>query len=168
VFVGSTDNFFYAFDSKSGNLEWKWRSGGDVIGAAVDEEENVYFASLDNILRAVKRGNGNQRWKEEIPSRPALPPRAFGRIVVTAGVAPQITAFSAKTGERLGSYTAPAELEGPPLIDPVLKPYRVTFVTITRDGRAVGLRSSRLMFPEPKLEPLQPLPGRRLERERLN
>ena len=168
VFVGSTDNFFYAFDSKSGNLAWRWRSGGDVIGAAVDEDDNVYFASLDNILRAVRRGNGNQRWKEEIPSRPALPPRAFGRIVVTSGVAPEITAFSTKTGENLGSYTAPAELEGPPLIDPVLKPYRVTFVTITRDGRAIGLRSSRLMFPEPKLGPLQPLPGRRLEREGLN
>ncbi|MBI3050803.1 MAG: PQQ-like beta-propeller repeat protein, partial [Acidobacteria bacterium] len=42
VFVGSTDNFFYALDAGTGREEWKWRNGGDVIGAAVDGE-TVYF-----------------------------------------------------------------------------------------------------------------------------
>jgi outer membrane protein assembly factor BamB len=168
VFIGSTDNFFYALNARSGVLEWKWRSGGDVIGAAVDNAGAVFFASLDNILRAVNRGNGNQRWKKEIPNRPALPPRTFGGTVLLTGVAPELTAFAATDGSAVGSYTAPAELEGPPLIDPVLKPYRVAFVVITRDGRAAGLRPTELMLREPALTPLQRLPGRRLNRESLD
>lgn len=167
VFVGSTDNFLYALDADSGKLEWRWRSGGDVIGAAIGDEDVVYFASLDNILRAVNRGNGNQRWKEEITKRPALPPRTFGGVVLLTGVGKELTTFSAKDGQPINSYTAPAELEGPPLIDPDLKPYRVAFVVVTRDGRAVGLRPTGMMFREPSLSPLERLPGRRLSREQL-
>lgn len=168
VFVGSTDNFFYALDARSGALEWKWRSGGDVIGSAVDAKGVVYFASLDNVLRAVNRGNGNQRWKEQIPRRPAMPPRTFGGLVLLAGVAPELTAFDATSGATLGSYVAPAELEGPPLVDPDLKPYRVAFVVVTRDGRVAGLRPAALMFREPAATPLLQLPGRRVNRETPN
>lgn len=168
VFVGSTDNFFYAIDATSGDLEWKWRSGGDVIGSAADDKGVVYFASLDNVLRAVNRGNGNQRWKEQIPRRPAVPPRTFGGMVLLTGVAPELTAFDAANGATIGSYVAPAELEGPPLIDPDLKPYRVAFVVITRDGRAAGLRPVAWMFHEPAATPLPQLPGRRVNRETLN
>jgi outer membrane protein assembly factor BamB len=168
VFVGSTDNFLYALESESGKLAWKWRSGGDVIGAAADAAGVVYFVSLDNILRAVNRGNGNQRWKKEVPSRPAIPPSALGGAVVVAGVAPLVTAFDGSSGATIGSYTAPSELQGPPLIDPVLKPYKVAVVVITRAGRIIGLRPSAMLLNEPNVVPLRALPGRRLSRERLD
>lgn len=168
VFVGSTNNFFYALDADTGQLEWKWRAGGDVVGAAADDKGGVYFASLDNILRAVNRGNGNQRWKTVIATRPAIPPRTFGGIVVMTGVTPETSAFNAETGQAAGSYLAPSELQGAPLIDPVLKPYRVAFVAITRDGRVIGLRPQAMLFEEPPLVPLQSLPGRRLPRESLS
>jgi outer membrane protein assembly factor BamB len=168
VFVGSTNNFFYALDADTGDLEWKWRSGGDVIGAVADEMGSVYFASLDNILRAVNRGNGNQRWKTVMTTRPAIPPRAFGGVVVTTGVTPETTTFNAETGQPLGSYVAPAELQGAPLIDPVLKPYRVAMVVVTRDGRVIGLRPQAMIYAEPQLTPLHTLPGTRLPRESLS
>jgi hypothetical protein len=139
-----------------------------VIGAAADARGTVYFVSLDNILRAVNRGNGNQRWKKEIPSRPAIPPSSVGGAVVVAGVAPLVTAFNGSTGAALGSYTAPSELQGPPLIDPDLKPYKVAVVVITRAGRMIGLRPSAMMLNEPTVAPLRVLPGRRLTRERLD
>ena len=50
-----------------------------MIGAAADGEL-VYFASLDNIIRAVNRGNGNQRWKKPTGTRPIGPPLAFGGV----------------------------------------------------------------------------------------
>jgi outer membrane protein assembly factor BamB len=168
VFVGSTDNFLYALESRTGKLAWKWRSGGDVIGAAADATGIVYFVSLDNILRAVNRGNGNQRWKKEVPSRPAIPPASLGGAVVVAGVAPLVTAFDGSSGATLGSYTAPSELQGPPLIDPALKPYRVAVVVITRAGRLIGLRPTAMLLNEPTVVPLRALPGRRLSRERLD
>jgi outer membrane protein assembly factor BamB len=174
VVIGSTDNFFYALDADSGKLEWKWRGGGDVIGSAYDGKL-LYFASLDNIIRAVNPGNGNQKWKKETGTRPVLPPLAFGGVVVLPGLMPAMTVFVAKTGALMGTYVAPSApapvqvapiatistatavtpigpaqtLLGPPLIDPALTPFKVSIVTITRDGLIEGLRSPGLLFREP-------------------
>jgi outer membrane protein assembly factor BamB len=167
VFIGTTNNFLYALDPEDGRVVWKWRTGGDVIGAAVDANI-VYVASLDNILRAVNRNNGNQRWKTEIPTRPSVPPIAFGDIVVLAGVAPQLDSFVGKTGAVQGNYRAPSDLQGAPLIDRTLTPYRVGIVVITRDGTMIGLRPVQMMLRDPALVPLvAPLPGKALPRERL-
>ena len=170
VYVGSTDNFFYAFDDESGELEWKWRGGGDVIGATYDGDL-LYFASLDNIIRAVRPGNGHQLWKKETGTRPVLPPRAFGGIIVLPGVMPAITVFVAKTGVVMATHNAQAPdgrtqpLLGAPLFDSVVSPYRVAIVTITPDGLVEGLRPTALQFREPTAIPLGPLPGRPLVRE---
>ena len=176
VFVGSNNNFLYALMNDSGRLAWKWKTGGDVIGTSGDAKGGAYYASLDNVLRAVNRGNGNQRWIKEIPTRPVLPPQTLGdamkyeEIIVLTGATSEIDAFAAKNGAVIGMYTPPADssLEGAPLIDPLLKPYQVAMVVITRDGRAIGLKPSAMLLPEPANVPFSvELPGRRLERERI-
>jgi len=166
VFVGSTDNFFYAFDADRGSLAWKWRNGGDVIGAAVDGDV-VYFASLDNTIRAVNRGNGNQRWKKPTGARPILPPHASGGIVVLPGLIPAITVFIGETGVVMGTHAAAGNLVGGPLVDSVLKPFRVALVTITREGVVEALRPVGVMFREAALVPVTTMPGRALARERI-
>jgi outer membrane protein assembly factor BamB len=166
VFVGSTDNFFYAFDADTGRPEWKWRNGGDVIGAAADGEL-VYFVSLDNIVRAVNRGNGNQRWKKPTGTRPVGPPRAFDGVVVVPGLMPAITVFVGQTGAVMGTQAAAGDLVGPPLIDSMPKPFRVSLVSITREGVVEALRPAGLMFREAALIPMTALPGRLVAREKL-
>ena len=164
VFVGSTNNFFYALDAESGEERWRWRTGGDVIGAAA-AGERVYFVSLDNVLRAVNRDNGNQLWKAAIPSRAAAPPIAFDDVVVVSGVAPRVDAYDGRTGAALGTFTALTDLEGPPVIDTSPKPFEVAIVALTREGRLSALRPIGLMFPDRPLVPLLRLPGRELPRE---
>ena len=127
----------------------------------------MYFASLDNIIRAVNRDNGNQRWKKPAGTRPIAPPRAFGGVVVVAGLMPAITAFVGETGAVMGTQAAGGTLVGPPLIDPVLKPFRVSLVSVTREGVVEALRPAGLMFREAALIPLATLPGRSLIRERM-
>ena len=174
IFVGTNTNVLYALDNDNGRLAWRWKTGGDVIGTSGDAKGGAYYASLDNVLRAVNRGNGNQRWIKEIPTRPLLPPQVFGdamiyeEIVVLTGVTSEIDAFAAKTGTVVGMYQPPSDLEGAPLIDPMLQPYQVAMVVITRDGRAIGLKPSAMLLAEPSNVPFTgELPGRRLERERL-
>jgi outer membrane protein assembly factor BamB len=172
IFIGSNTNLLFALDNETGRIAWKWKTGGDVIGTAADGRGGAYYASLDNVVRAVNRGNGNQRWIKEIPTRPALPPQVLGdgvkyeQIVVLTGATSEIDAFAAKNGAASGMYTPPSDLQGGPLIDPELRPYQVAMVVITRDGRAIGLKPSAMLLPEPMNVPFAELPGRRLERER--
>jgi outer membrane protein assembly factor BamB len=177
VFVGSTSNVFFALDAASGRIRWNWPPqmiGGDIVGAALDGDL-TFFVGLDNLLHAVNRENGNQRWKQPTPMRPIAPPSAFGGIVVVFGISPAVATFNAKTGAPLATYaipnaqgaTAGSIPKGPPLIDGDLKPFRVAMIVITADGRAIGLRPSGMMFREPPAVPLSELPGRALPRERL-
>ena len=173
IFIGSNTNFLFALDNATGRIAWRWRTGGDVIGTAADTKGGAYYASLDNVVRAVNRGNGNQRWIKEIPTRPQLPPQVLGdgvkyeEIVVVTGVTSEIDAFAAKNGAASGMYMPPSDLQGSPLIDPELRPYQVGMVVITRDGRVIGLKPSAMLLPEPMNAPFAELPGRRLERERI-
>jgi outer membrane protein assembly factor BamB len=164
VFVGSTDNFFYALDADTGELAWKWRSGGDVTGAAADNEL-VFITSLDNIIRAVNRGNGNQRWRKDTGSRPVIPPFAAGGVAIVTGISNVLTGFSADTGLPAGTYAAPGDLQGPPLIDPDLKPYRVAVAVVLRDGRVAGLHPVAMLFRDQPPVAFTALPGRVLGRD---
>ena len=166
VFVGSTDNFLYALNPTTGRDEWRWRNGGDVIGATVDNDR-VYFASLDNILRAVNRGNGNQRWRKPTGTRPVLPPLAFRGVVVVPGLMPAVTVFVGETGMVMGTQGATGDLAGPPLVDPAIKPFRVSLITVTREGVVEAFRPAGLMFRETAAVPVSALPGRGLARERI-
>ena len=167
VFVGSTDNSLYALETGSGRLAWRpWRAGGDVVGAAADERF-VYMASLDNLLRAFRRGNGNQVWKRALSTRTKAPPSTFGGIVIVSGNDPTLSTFNAATGAPIGKFSISGDLQGVPLIDPSLEPFRVAMVAVTRDGRAIGLRPTGMMFRELPGSALQVLPGKPLSRESL-
>jgi outer membrane protein assembly factor BamB len=171
VFVGSTSNALYAVDQSNGNVAWSFRVGGDVLGSSADKDV-VYVASLDNVLRALKRGNGNQLWKRALTTRPAAPPRAFGGIVAVPGISPPLATFNAKTGAPIATFDAlggllRAKFVPPTLMASTLKPYTVSLVFVTSDGRATGHRSLAMLFRENPLQPLIALPGRPLTREPL-
>jgi outer membrane protein assembly factor BamB len=173
VLVGSTVDSLWALDPESGDDEWVWPRrvfGGDVIGAVLDDDL-AYVVSLDNIVRAVNRGNGNQRWKTELVTRPIQPPRVFFGTVVVTGLTPAISTFAARDGTAVATWAPPppadAELQGPPLIDEYLDPFGVAMVVILRDGRVFGVRPVAMTFPEPASAPLRFVPGRALPAERL-
>ncbi len=174
VYVGSTANALHAIDAATGKVQWSWRTGGDVVGAAGDDKF-VYFVSLDNILRAVNRGNGHQRWKQALKTRPVAPPVVVPGHVVVPGIDPALASFEALTGAvggtfdglAAGSAGAPVEVMGPPLLDHAMHPYRVSLALVWRDGHVTGLRPASMLFREPAPMPLAGLPGRVLAREAL-
>ena len=134
---------------------------------AVADERLVYVASLDNLLRALRPGSGNQIWKQNLSTRTTAPPSSFGRIVIVSGNNPTLSTFDATSGAPIASFVLAADLQGVPLVDPSPAPFKVTMVALTREGRAIGLRSTGMMFRELPLVPFQTLPGRPLNREPL-
>ena len=70
-----------------GRVDWRWRTGGDVIGMPVADERYVYFVSLDNVLRALNMVSGGQQWMRPLPMRPTWGPVKAGATIVVAGQA---------------------------------------------------------------------------------
>ena len=163
VFVGSTSNEIFAFDTDSGSLEWKFRFGGDVIGIAATDDL-VFVASLDNVLRALKRTTGNQLWKRALITRPAAPPLTFEGVVAVAGVE-SVATFDSRTGMPIGKFDAPNLLQGLPLVDSTPAPFAVSIAVVMRDGQAIGLRPEGMMFREKAVTPVTTLFGRPLQKE---
>lgn len=168
LFVGSTTRSFWSLDARTGkDKSWQWNGiifGGAIIGAAV-QGDKVFVVSWDNIVRALDRGNGSQKWKEPV-TRPLFPPRIFEGIVTVVGVSPTLSTFRADTGSPISTWAFPNELllQGAPLIDKPA-PYRVSIVAVFRDGQVFGLRSTEMLFKEVVPVPLTTLPGRSVPRE---
>ena len=159
LYVGAQDNFFYCLMTIDGRVDWRWRTGGDVIGSPVADAQRVYFVALDNVVRALDRTSGGQRWLKALPMRPSWGPALAGATLVVAGQSPTLRAFALKDGATAGDIAAGAEVAGPPYAfeDPLSKLPAV--LALTRDiakgaGATLVMRSV-----EPVLGPVAPLPN---------
>jgi outer membrane protein assembly factor BamB len=155
LYAGSGDNFFYCLSVSSGRVQWRWRTGGDIIGAPVVDESRVYFTSLDHLLRALDRNNGAQRWRQPLPVRPLSGPLRLRDVVLVSGLGQQITGFSARTGRVVGRFVAPSEIVAPPHLVDAESPEERTAYILTGEGTLHAL----VLMVEPRLVPLGFVPG---------
>jgi hypothetical protein len=63
VMLGSRDGSFYALNAASGQLVWKYQTGGPINFSAAYKNGVVYFASMDNYAYALHSSDGAQVWK---------------------------------------------------------------------------------------------------------
>jgi outer membrane protein assembly factor BamB len=156
VYAGSRDRFLYCLQTANGRMAWRWRTGGDVVGAALLDEQHVYFVSLDNLIRALDRRHGAQRWHKPIKSRPLGGPVIAGDAVIAAGLTPEIHGFSRRDGAPLGPLRTAAEIAAPPYVHPrPLGRGGDLLIVLLADGRLVAARR-RI---EPPIVPLVTVPG---------
>jgi hypothetical protein len=80
---------------------------------------------------------------------------------------PAVTVFVGRTGAVMGTHPVSGDLAGPPLVDPSVRPFRVSLVTVTREGVVEAFRPAQLMFREAAAVPVSALPGRGLAREHI-
>ena len=114
LYVGSTDNYFYCLMTKDGRIDWRWRTGADVIGKPVSDGKRVYFVSLDNVLRAMNAVSGGQQWLRPLPLRPTAGPQLAGATLVVVGQSATIRLYGAKEGDPLPEISAGDEIAAPP------------------------------------------------------
>ncbi len=154
LFVGAADNNFYRLSRIDGAEQWRWPTGGDIVGVAAVDEERVFFSSLDNFVWALDRASGVQRWREPSAARPTAGPSYVGDLLVFGGLSQQINFYDPSDGTSYGSVRVPTDLAFPPVHLPgaVGDP---TLVFVTGDGRlqALGPASVPRML-EPALTPI--------------
>jgi outer membrane protein assembly factor BamB len=161
LIVGSNDNFLYSLKTDDGAVDWLVRTGADVVSRPVVDRDRVYFVSLDNVLRALNRGNGVQQWKRPLPFRPAWPPLKAADTVVVAGIAGAARAFFLKDGKPAGELAidAAGEIAAPLHAFTSKAALGPTVIAVTRtiaDGATIMAVSRSI---EPAILPLAPLPG---------
>ena len=138
LFVGAADNHFYRLSRVDGSIQWRWRTGGDIVGRAAVDEERVYFSSLDNVVWALDRASGNQQWRQTLTARPTDGPGHAEDLLVLAGLGQTLTFHDPEDGLLYGRMRAPTEVAFPPLVvaDETLGSL---VIYVTGDGRLRAL-----------------------------
>ncbi len=109
IYLGSQDKYMYCLNAEDGDVEWRWLTGGPVIGQPVVDENTVFFVSLDNVLRALNRSSGVQRWKRALPLRPVSGPLKGVDALVVTGASPVLRAYKLRDGAPAGELAIAGE-----------------------------------------------------------
>jgi outer membrane protein assembly factor BamB len=163
LLASSADRVLSSMSLRDGKVNWRWRTGGDLVGAPAADARQVYVVARDNMLRALDRRNGTLRWQRPVKSRPTTGPVLQGDVVVATLVAQQLQCFDAIEG----TPGVVVELPGRGWHLPYIAPYegltlaRLVFVTAGGQLLAVGKTI------EPKLVRLDLMPGKTLPAETL-
>lgn len=63
IYAGNRDGYFYALDAITGDLKWRFKTGGAISFSAAYKDGVIYFASNDAYAYALNAANGNLIWK---------------------------------------------------------------------------------------------------------
>jgi len=160
AYVGADDNYFYCLRLSDGRIEWRWRTGADIVGLAAFDDRRVYFTALDNVLRALDRRTGAQRWKRALTVRPTAGPVLAADALLVASQSTTIHGFLTRDGAPAGDVAAEAVLVGiPHVAEPPAHPAPVIVYTTgsVTSGATMAAVTRRI---EPTLlTPIAPLPN---------
>jgi outer membrane protein assembly factor BamB len=159
IYVGSNDNNLYCILAKDGSIDWKWPTGADVIGQPAHDERNVYFVSLDNVLRALDLTSGAQRWKVTLPIRPTRGPLRALDVVIVTGTSPKIAVYGTKDGKAAGEVPASGDVAAPPRLLGGANGGTPLLILVTTDIAKGAVVSALTRSIEPPVVPIVPLPN---------
>ena len=113
VYVGASGRTLVCLNAANGIEEWVSVIGAAVRGRVDADASRIYVASMDNLLRALRRSHGAQEWRLDLGYRPSSGPIVFGSSVAVPGRSAVISAF------HTSKHTVVAELKLP---DPAAVP----------------------------------------------
>ena len=116
LYVGTNDKYFYCMKTSTGEVDWRIRVGAALRGRAATDGQRVFFVALDNLVRAVNRGNGALSWQQGVRFRPFEGPAVAGASVFVAGPTTEVRVLHAATGKEAGKIPFPEPLVIAPAI----------------------------------------------------
>jgi len=107
AYVGGGNKYFYTLRNGK-DAHPPFRVGATVLGHIAFDDDHVYFAARDNVIRALALGNGNQRWTAFVRNRPFDGVFAGGHIVfVPLNASHDLPMFFAGNGKPSGTLALP-------------------------------------------------------------
>ena len=115
VYLGAGSDFL-CLRTRDGVENWRWSTiGAPIVGAPAADADNVYMTAMDNLLRAMDRVSGNNRWKADLGHRPEAGPVVIGTTVAVPGRAAGIRGFNTKTGRPAVQLALPDQMVVQPI-----------------------------------------------------
>ena len=152
---GTDAKYLISVDLSRGRERWTRRLGGDLAGSPVADDKRIYFASRDNILRAVDRKSGNLKWKAGLTSRPAGGPLRLNDLLMMPLVSNQIIGFDPESGKPNATAAAAGEIGLQPYVRRDARQTLPLLITVSREGQLQGFGRRY----EPVPVPLAEIPG---------
>jgi outer membrane protein assembly factor BamB len=159
VYVGGHNDYFYCLLAKDGRVDWRWRTGGDVIGTPILDDDRICFVAMDNVLRALDRKSGVQKWMRPLPLRPTAAPVRVGSSIIVTGFAPSLRGYRSTDGTAAADITANSEVAAPPYVVPNPKEPLPGLLYVTRDIASGATLTLVTRSFEPVLTPIGTLPN---------
>jgi len=116
IYVGATDKYFYCVNASNGKRVWRFKVGSSIRGRASTDGDRVFFAGLDNLVRALSRTSGSQRWQRGIPFRPFAGPSVAGGSLFVAGPVIEMLMLNPVNGTETGRLKFPEPLVTAPAV----------------------------------------------------
>ncbi|OPX73454.1 MAG: outer membrane biogenesis protein BamB [Methanoregulaceae archaeon PtaB.Bin108] len=121
VYVGSSDNQVYAFNTADGTKIWSTYTNGAVTSSPAVVGGVVYVGSNDNQVYAFNTADGTKIWSTYTNGAVTSSPAAVGGVVYVGSSDHQVYAFNATTGTKLWStYTNSEITSSPAVVDGVV------------------------------------------------
>ena len=136
--VGTAAKRVMSIDLRTGRERWARALGGDISGRPAADDKRIYYASRDNILWAVDRGNGNLRWRANLDSRPAGGPLRTPEAVLMPMVSNEIAGFDPDTGKPAVTVRAAGEIGTQPFVRTGTRITAPRLITVSREGQLQG------------------------------
>ncbi|AFZ72554.1 Outer membrane protein assembly factor BamB, contains PQQ-like beta-propeller repeat [Natronobacterium gregoryi] len=102
VYIGDVDGNFYAINTESGDLEWKYTDVTEVASSPSVADEFVYFGDGDRAI-ALDSIDGSKEWNADVGPTPDVKPIVTDEKLYLA-VHRFLYVVKAKTGEELCSH----------------------------------------------------------------
>ena len=110
VYVGDWRGKVYAFEAKSGHLDWTYSTSGPVKGGIAYDSGRVFVGSYDHHVYALRAKTGKLVWSSSAQQRfgalanfYSTPALAYGRLYI-GGTDGKVYSYGAADGRLLWSY----------------------------------------------------------------
>lgn len=122
VFVGDWRGKVYAFEARSGHLDWSYTTGGPVKDGVAYDNGRVYFASYDHHVYAVRARSGRLAWSSSAQQRfgalanfYSTPALAYGRLYI-GGTDGKVYSYGETSGHLLWSHSTGSYVYSSPAV----------------------------------------------------
>ena len=110
VYFGNADGQACAVTQQKGKIDdggWCYNVRAPIAGAPVADSRFVYFAALDNTIRAFDRHSGDQRRATSLTSRPESGPRLAGKYLLVPLFTSEYALYDVASGKLEARLTPP-------------------------------------------------------------